>query len=59
MNEIRFPELETGPLTEDQRTMIANLSEMKDGEYKIKIQETSVDKETGERRTTGRVLEYE
>jgi hypothetical protein len=57
MNEIRFPELETGPLTEDQRTMIANLSEMKDGEYKIKIQETAVDKETGERRTTGRVLE--
>ncbi len=57
MNEIRFPELETGPLTEDQRTMIANLSEMKDGEYKIKIQETTVDKETGERRTTGRVLD--
>ncbi len=57
MNEIKFPELDTGPITEDQRMMIANLSEMKDGEYKIKIQETAVDKETGERRTTGRVVE--
>ena len=47
MNEIKFPELDTGPITEDQRMMIANLSEMKDGEYKIKIQETTVDKETG------------
>ena len=57
MNEIKFPELETGALTEDQRTMIANLSEMKDGEYKIKVQETITDKETGERIATGKTVE--
>jgi hypothetical protein len=56
MSEIRFPELKTGPLTEDQKTMIANLSEMKDGEYKIQVKETIVD-EKGERAFTGRVVE--
>jgi hypothetical protein len=57
MSEIRFPELKTGPLTEDQKTMIANLSEMKDGEYKIQVKETIVDEKTGERTFTGRVQE--
>lgn len=57
MSEIKFPDMGELPITEDQKTMIANLSELKDGEYKIKIQETVVDQETGERRFTGEVKE--
>jgi transcriptional regulator NrdR family protein len=57
MSKIRFPELETGPLTEKQQTMIANLAEMRDGSYKIQFEQTRVDKETGERYTTGEKVE--
>jgi hypothetical protein len=54
MSEIRFPELGI-ELPEDQKTLIANMAEMKDGEYKIKFEETKeVD---GERVKTGRVVE--
>jgi len=53
MSEIRFPQLETGPLSEEQQTMIANLSEMRDGKYQIQIEQTKVDEETGERYKTG------
>ncbi len=56
MGEIRFPELDTGPLTEDQQTMIANLSEMKDGSYKIQFEQTAIN-EKGERYTTGEKVE--
>jgi predicted GNAT family acetyltransferase len=56
MSEIRFPTLEM-PITEDQKSLIANMAEMRDGEYKIQVKETVVDKETGERRFTGKVEE--
>ena len=54
MSKIRFPELGI-ELPEDQKTLIANMAEMKDGEYKIKFEETKeVD---GERVKTGRAVE--
>jgi hypothetical protein len=56
MSEIKFPELETGPVSEDQKMMLANLAELKDGEYKIKVQETVLT-EKGERVATGKVEE--
>jgi len=37
MSKIRFPTLKTD-LTEDQKEMIANLSEMKDGKYMISVE---------------------
>ena len=56
MGKIRFPSLDM-PITEDQKTLIANMAEMRDGEYKIQVKETVVDKETGELEYTGRVLD--
>jgi hypothetical protein len=56
MGKIRFPSLDM-PITEDQKTLIANMAEMRDGEYKIQIKETVLDKESGELKYTGRVLD--
>jgi len=40
MSEIRFPTLETGPMTEEQKQMIANMSEMRGGQYKVMVEQT-------------------
>ena len=40
MSEIRFPTLKTGPMTEEQKQMIANMSEMRGGEYKVMVEQT-------------------
>lgn len=37
MSEIRFPTLDTGPMSEEQKQMIANMSELRDGEYKVMV----------------------
>ena len=55
MSEIRFPDLGI-QIPEDQKTMIANMAEMKDGQYKIQVEETAVDEE-GRRYGTGVVKE--
>ena len=55
MNEIRFPDLGI-EIPEDQKTMIANMAEMKDGQYKIQVEETAIDEE-GRRYGTGIVNE--
>jgi phage FluMu protein gp41 len=39
MSEIRFPTLSTGPMTEEQKQMIANMSEMRGGEYKVMVEQ--------------------
>lgn len=56
MSEIRFPELGF-EIPEDQKNLIANMAEMRDGQYKIQIQETVTDEKTGEQVKTGRVVE--
>ena len=55
MSEIRFPDLGI-EIPEDQKTMIANMAEMKDGQYKIQVEETAIDAE-GRRYGTGVVRE--
>lgn len=56
MSEIRFPDLGF-EIPEDQKNLIANMAEMRDGQYKIQIQETITDEKTGEQVKTGRVVE--
>jgi len=52
MSEIRFPTLETGPMTEDQKQMIANMSEMRGGQYKVMVEQ-----EDSEGNKTGKTVE--
>jgi hypothetical protein len=52
MSEIRFPTLTTGPMTEDQKQMIANMSEMRDGQYKVMVEQ-----EDSEGYKTGKTVE--
>jgi hypothetical protein len=56
MSKIRFPDLKTGPLTKEQEMLIANLSELRDGDYKIKLEETRLG-EGGTLERTGRQIE--
>lgn len=39
MGEIRFPTLDTGPMSEEQKQMIANMSELRDGKYTVMVEE--------------------
>jgi hypothetical protein len=39
MSEIRFPTLDTGPMSEEQKQMIANMSELRDGKYSVMVEQ--------------------
>lgn len=39
MSEIRFPTLDTGPMSEEQKQMIANMAELRDGKYSVMVEQ--------------------